>query len=929
MTKTPIPAITNYLRFVECCSGTEIFFRGSLPIINGNVYIYSGTLPYAGTGGILQPGSCYTVYAEYTNGQTPYPVPPPFIDLDLVDQDLGCDAETCPACPILIQNCYLISPCNGEEPIISNNIAFEDYIGTFVTVISEPFTGCAYVITLEDTSCEDAVEIYPDPDIPCNCPLQCYYIANSNGFFYVDDTDTLVNVSALDANPYVKVCSKIPPIFQETDTEYIVVNFGPCGPDGCPIVCHKLTNCNTGEIIYTNTDTILQYVYGTDNIVKIVGRDGCWIASVLDRGEICDCPIDVVVTSSYATCELCIGPIAYKLTSCDNNDVIYTILNLEAYIGQVVKLYCGCYIVEQINIIPPNPQTIKPEDIFPDCISCTRTYYELKDCAGVADSIITYSDLSGYVGGVINIQNCPGCWIVSKTTNYLNATTVVVTADFQNCEACGVDIICQCSTVTNYNDVRKVYSYYDCDRNLQVIALNPGETSSRECLTEWVTDDACSCLQANIRYLVDEVFQETNFQFEITDEIVNGYPTYKACINYIDDQEILNICYTIAFYDGCWYALYTEVNPLALGITSWPSYKLCPNLACPIGVWEYFPCGCFTGTFTYCITPEECITTIVTFRATGQINGYFYYTGYYNGELVQITFNALTNRWELTIVTLAQFVAYSNYKGECPVQTQGDDAWISISSDLTFKMNDECDFGLVVPRLSTRPCEEECNCLNILIGLYLSAEYTGYYNLVAVPNGNIVNGKPEYVAYFNGYQVVITYQPIGNVWTLYDVNNDDVVANILYNANYPDCPVGTWTILVDYYVSVDTEYCAQNPIPFDDPLSIIQYFGECLQGVCPQPQFKNNRTIRPGYNTPNCNPDEYDKITCRAADVMYKLVLEKRYGITNCCPDEDDKWLFKKELIDLQSLKDPNYKCPDCPCACNSGKTYSSCNCGN
>ena len=106
-----------------------------------------------------------------------------------------------------------------------------------------------------------------------------------------------------------------------------------------------------------------------------------------------------------------------------------------------------------------------------------------------------------------------------------------------------------------------------------------------------------------------------------------------------------------------------------------------------------------------------------------------------------------------------------------------------------------------------------------------------------------------------------------------------------------------------------------------------EYFGNCQNGVCPQPVFKNNRTVRPGYNTPVCTPNKYDEITCRFADIMYKVVLEKRYGITNCCPDEDDKWLVQKELIDLQALKDPNYNCPSCPCPCNSGKTCSTCNC--
>ena len=93
-----------------------------------------------------------------------------------------------------------------------------------------------------------------------------------------------------------------------------------------------------------------------------------------------------------------------------------------------------------------------------------------------------------------------------------------------------------------------------------------------------------------------------------------------------------------------------------------------------------------------------------------------------------------------------------------------------------------------------------------------------------------------------------------------------------------------------------------------------EYFGDCQHGVCPPPVFKNNRTVKPGYNTPVCSAEKYDMITCKFADIMYKIVLEKRYGITNCCPEEDDKWLIEKELIELQALKDPNYSCSTCNC---------------
>jgi hypothetical protein len=60
-------------------------------------------------------------------------------------------------------------------------------------------------------------------------------------------------------------------------------------------------------------------------------------------------------------------------------------------------------------------------------------------------------------------------------------------------------------------------------------------------------------------------------------------------------------------------------------------------------------------------------------------------------------------------------------------------------------------------------------------------------------------------------------------------------------------------------------------------------------------------------------------------------VLTLRYGISNCCPEEDDKWLIKKQLIDLQALRDPAYVCevPSCGCGQSScGCTQSSCGCG-
>lgn len=104
----------------------------------------------------------------------------------------------------------------------------------------------------------------------------------------------------------------------------------------------------------------------------------------------------------------------------------------------------------------------------------------------------------------------------------------------------------------------------------------------------------------------------------------------------------------------------------------------------------------------------------------------------------------------------------------------------------------------------------------------------------------------------------------------------------------------------------------------------IETFGNCTNGECP-PQTYPKRTVIPGYTTPICSTEKYEKITCKSAEILYKSVLELRYGISNCCPEEDDKWLVKKQIIDLQALVDPNYVCTPNSCGCPP----ASCGCGS
>lgn len=120
------------------------------------------------------------------------------------------------------------------------------------------------------------------------------------------------------------------------------------------------------------------------------------------------------------------------------------------------------------------------------------------------------------------------------------------------------------------------------------------------------------------------------------------------------------------------------------------------------------------------------------------------------------------------------------------------------------------------------------------------------------------------------------------------------------------------------------------------PTDYVEYSGDCSRiadlYTCP-PTIYPTRPVIPGYNTPACDAEKWDKITCKSSEILYKMVLKGRYGISNCCDAIDDKWLIKKELIDLSALVDPRYLCkvsscgcPPSSCGCDCGSQPKTCN---
>jgi hypothetical protein len=139
-------------------------------------------------------------------------------------------------------------------------------------------------------------------------------------------------------------------------------------------------------------------------------------------------------------------------------------------------------------------------------------------------------------------------------------------------------------------------------------------------------------------------------------------------------------------------------------------------------------------------------------------------------------------------------------------------------------------------------------------------------------------------------------------------------------------------IITKYTVGANSTLPKSCLISWTIPVGIVvTEYGNCIDGVCPPEPAKPRRKVRPGYNTPACTAEYYEKVECNFSEWMYKDVLERRYGISNCCIDELMRWEIRHEMLMLDALINPDYTCvPPVNCGCPQPTTCNcSCNSGN
>lgn len=93
----------------------------------------------------------------------------------------------------------------------------------------------------------------------------------------------------------------------------------------------------------------------------------------------------------------------------------------------------------------------------------------------------------------------------------------------------------------------------------------------------------------------------------------------------------------------------------------------------------------------------------------------------------------------------------------------------------------------------------------------------------------------------------------------------------------------------------------------DERIEIIECFDDCETCLFipePKPYDFAQRTIYPGYNTPACTPEVWDKTKCKWSESLYQQMASSRYGIDFCCDASDQKWHIKNQLINLSAIFD-------------------------
>lgn len=591
-------------------------------------------------------------------------------------------------------------------------------------------------------------------------------------------------------------------------------------------------------------------------------------------------------------------PLYFLDTSSISSEGVFEYIGLVPYVdGNGNYLMPGmCYYITIVPIGsaivmgPPSASDLSfvskdpcdPENIPEGCGSCNPACYYLIPCVDSPNTDPFYSntpELSGYLNQFVNIFYDEQSFCVYVTegdpTRCATAAPVVINEE-TTCTECALT----CYYISNVSSL--VY-YVDADMVLQTLSAANAKPYVQICsYIEPITFVASSTVIHNLGPCTEDGCPAKCFELKSCDQSEVFYSTSQNLIQHWANNSIVKL----SGYDGCYEVGLSNITcdcPVEVTVTQ--VFENC--LACE-GYKNYKLTNCESNAVKY---------------TSNDLSAYV-------GDVVEISENSVAcpGCWRVELFT---FPITSN---------------INIAVINTFKDCKEClqDYWLL----------EDCAQIeaDIITITDLSIFEDEYIRLTWCPDtcwhvtSTRQHTNPTIVFLENNYVDCQTCIIDALPCICVSLKNTSMGP---YTLEYYDCDGNGQEIIINANELTDKMCIKQlvNPPEF----ITVNNFGNCSGTspdytcpIVPTPR----RAVTPGFNTPNCSPEYYERVFCHFSAWIYGEVLKQRYGISPCCSEEAEKWEIKQQMLEYSAAYNPDYACTPASTCCGScGSTTSSCNC--
>ena len=723
-----------------------------------------------------------------------------------------------------------------------------------------------------------------DSDGTIMYPGQCYYISAKGGSF----TPPRIN-------------APLPIYFGPL----LGINPESCNLDQCQHCFYKLSNCNDSEdfiISYSNLSIYL------GQVITIADSAACWIVTETDLSS--PTPIPVYPSQSYASCEKC-NEKSVMFTSCCGFTAYFKLSSTAPYLSEGnVYIYNGSPIADGFgNTLYPNicyaysefttltgtvntPALVNfSTSLGLTCESsqCQSCFYLLTDCNDPSNTITTYTNLSAAIGQTISIQGSDKCWTVTETTVINNPVSVILNTSYDSCPCCKgyYFTLNDCCTDEPYvvnsaiiNGV--VILKYNC---VSSPGLAPSDLAS-VIITN--VNDITGCFKLTEIDITKVTTTPIIIPWQVATASINTVPTCEDCINCPPFCYLLTSCIDpdVTLVTG------TDLSDYLGGVitiknckdTCWivSEAENCDDCGGEVEIISYYPpLDSDQKICTYSFKPTDSSAVSVDITVDNVT-----YNVPFGPNIID----------DLNALSIGEFTNGGGGGGTVILNVAGSANYQQICINY-LTLPQTCELPTCV--FYTKSCIYEALQLgdgNLLPSTNVTITINGVV-LSTVLTGFGVNKLINWLNSLN--QGVFGYTIVGS----------ELIIVVYGNSTYGPITLGDGT--------------EQDVLNVENCITISQpNCDACLPQPEPEPPLVlNTRFVKPGYTTPFCPPEYTEKVNCNYGDQLYNRMLSARYGLTVCCDESFDKWLIKKELLDLDSIRNTEFVCcpPIAPCnVCNT-----------